>query len=88
MSSLLEKKQEMLDGIANMLRKKDVNKPCPRCGSNEFTVIDKGFITLQGNFDTVRLNGPYISTAIIACNHCGHITQHALGPLGLEESKR
>lgn len=72
------------DKIGSILTQRGAVKPCHRCGHTNFTVID-GYsnLSLQENLDGVVLGGPAVPVAMVACNNCGAITHHALGPLGL-----
>ncbi len=71
--------------IAQKIQEKGAIKPCHRCGKNQFTVLD-GFsiIPLQedSNARGLVVGGPNVPVALIVCNNCGAITQHALGALG------
>lgn len=76
--------QQERDAIADALRRRGVRLPCPRCGNNDFSVIDGYFSNpLQQNVGDLVLGGQTIPTAVVACSHCGFLSQHALGALGL-----
>jgi hypothetical protein len=70
--------------IGKILSDHGAVKPCHRCGHTNFTVIE-GYsnLSLQDNLDGVFIGGPSVPAAMVACNNCGAITHHALGPLGL-----
>jgi len=73
------------DKLAKRLKDRGVKLPCHRCGSVEFTVID-GFTNfpVQSELSSnIIIGGPSVPVALVACNYCGAITPHALGPLGL-----
>jgi hypothetical protein len=77
--------QPELDKIIKILKEKGADKPCPRCGKEEFTLVDAFFRqplqeSLKG---LVLLGGPTIPCAVVICQHCGFMSQHALGYLGL-----
>lgn len=75
---------ELKMAIAKKLEDRGATLPCPRCGSTKFSIIDGLFNqTLQTTLDGFVLGGPSIPTAIVACNKCGYLSQHALGALGL-----
>jgi hypothetical protein len=61
-----------------------VPKPCPMCGSENFTVVH-GFIPLgiTQSADHPTFFGPQIPCAAAICQRCGFITLHAAGILGL-----
>ncbi|WP_308818405.1 hypothetical protein [Pseudonocardia alni] len=73
--------QEM---IIERLQKKGVKLPCPRCGERRWTIQD-GLVTLglQATLDTITLGGPGVPVAVVFCDNCGYLSQHALGALGL-----
>jgi ribosomal protein L37E len=73
------------DRIAKLLTERGATKPCHRCGRTNFVVID-GYATtpLQDNLDGgMVLGGPAVPVALVACSHCGAVTPHAVGVLGL-----
>ena len=71
--------------IAKLLTDRGASLPCHRCGKSQFTVLEAySTFTLQENpFKTMVLGGKVVPVALIACNNCGAITPHALGPLNL-----
>ena len=72
------------DEIAKRLTERGAVLPCPRCGNNNFSVIDGYFNqTLQDDLQGVVIGGPSVPMAVVACNRCGFLSQHALGVLGL-----
>jgi ribosomal protein L37E len=77
--------QEIKDEIAEKIKEKKALLPCQRCGHKNFSVLD-GFINLplskeiSGN---VIVGGPSVPCAVIACNNCGNLSNHALGALGM-----
>jgi hypothetical protein len=71
--------------IVEALTAKGVNKPCPRCGRNEFTLLNGYFVhPLQPELGNYVLGGDSVPTVITACTNCGYIAQHALGALGIK----
>lgn len=76
--------QAKRDEIAKRLTEKGAVQPCPRCGHNQFTVIDGYFNhTVQQELKGLILGGQSIPCAIVICVNCGYLSQHALGALGL-----
>jgi hypothetical protein len=70
--------------IISVLRERNANLPCPRCGNNNFTLLDGYFNqTIQNEFRGIVIGGPSVPSVVIACNRCGFLSQHALGVLGL-----
>jgi len=80
-----ELSKEEMDKIIKELEKRGAVKPCPRCGNNDFMIIDGYFSqTLQTDLSKgLAIGGPSIPSAIIVCTKCGYMSQHALGILGL-----
>lgn len=73
------------DKIVEILEQKNANKPCHRCGNDQFALIeDYSNIILQKEIGgSLVLGGPAVPVVLIACGNCGAITFHALGALGL-----
>ena len=70
--------------IIKRLTERGVNRPCPRCGNNDFSIIDGYFSQpLQPDVTSGKIGGPSIPSVVTACNKCGYLSQHALGALGL-----
>jgi len=76
-------KPELKEKIQKKLRDVGENLPCPRCGRNNFVILDAYFLDiLQDNVSNLKLSGksvPYISKI---CSNCGFISNHSLGVLG------
>jgi hypothetical protein len=75
--------------VSDLLQQKGVNRPCHRCGSLSFSVIE-GYsyfpIHTELSGDLV-LGGPSVPVVLVACTNCGAITPHAIGALGLLPSE-
>lgn len=72
--------------IADALEKKGATGPCPRCGQRQFSVLEGYFIhPISTSASGLRIGGPAVPVAVIACNNCGFLSEHALGALGLLE---
>jgi hypothetical protein len=57
---------------------------CPMCDNKEFIIADAYLRNdLQTDLTSVSIGGPSIPAIAIICKHCGFISQHAAGPLGL-----
>ena len=71
---------------AEALNEKNALNSCPRCGHNEFT-LGRGIAYIS--FDesptgeSIVIGGPTIPSMMIICEHCGYISFHAIGALGL-----
>lgn len=62
-----------------------VNKPCPKCGGNNFNgqdnLINLPFVTLiNDHCDPV---GKVLPAYPLACNNCGYVELYSLGCYGL-----
>ena len=79
----MEKQRQ--EEIIRVLKAKGVDKPCPRCGNDKFELIGETGVQLSENPNPLMfpIGGPFVPLILIACSHCGYLTQHAQGPLGL-----
>lgn len=75
--------QEYRDDVARRITERGVNRPCPRCNNDKFTLVD-GFAVF-GMVDALQDEGVrnLVPSVCVACGRCGYLTFHALGPLGL-----
>ena len=72
------------DEIIQKLIEKGVNKPCPRCGNDAFTLIDGYFNqTIQDSVSGHVVGGASVPSIVTACTNCGFLSQYALGSIGL-----
>jgi len=71
--------------IIKALQEKGAVLPCPRCGNQNFTLIDGYFNqSLQKELsNNLIIGGPSIPSVGVVCNKCGFISSHAIGVLGL-----
>ena len=71
--------------VSKMLDERKANKPCHRCGNENFALLEEfsNIILQKGIGGALVLGGPTIPTAIVVCSNCGAITFHAIGALGL-----
>lgn len=70
--------------IVATLQTKGAIQPCPRCGNKEFTLLDGYFNQgIQQELGGMVIGGPSVPSAVVVCNKCGYMSQHALGVLGL-----
>lgn len=71
---------------AEALNEKNAVSSCPRCGHNEFT-LGRGIAYISVDEsptgDRILIGGPTIPSMMIICEHCGYISFHAIGALGL-----
>ena len=68
--------------IVAALQRKGVAKACPRCGTLHFSVVAETLLQINSD-PTKALAGYVLPTVVVACNNCGFLTQHALGPLDI-----
>jgi hypothetical protein len=86
-----ENYQVQQDAIIKALADRGATLPCPRCGNDEFTLLDGYFNQIiQEEPRGIVLGGRTIPLVAVVCKRCGWLSQHALGVLGLipkEETK-
>lgn len=75
--------------IAQVLSERLGQFQCPMCHKGPFSILD-GYVsvTLQSNLKSYALGGPSIPSVGVVCTHCGYISLHALGALGLLETPK
>jgi hypothetical protein len=56
---------------------------CPRCNDSQWTVSEFSQIEGHATMDRDSSERTTIPVAMIVCEHCGFISQHALQPLGI-----
>ena len=70
--------------IVEALEKVGARAPCPRCGHGTFTLLGGYFNQpIQTELAGMVLGGISVPSAVVVCNKCGWLAQHALGTLGL-----
>ncbi|MDP1666561.1 MAG: hypothetical protein Q8L79_15735 [Methylobacter sp.] len=77
--------RDRLGEVILALNQKKVSQPCPRCSSNNFSVIGESEITVDQTSNGL-LSLPIktaMPTIVVACDNCGYISQHAQATLGL-----
>lgn len=77
--------EEGMQRIIAALEAKGVTLPCPRCGNEDFSIVDGYFVhSIQKNLKSISLGGgKAIPTIGTICTNCGYLSEHALGSLGL-----
>lgn len=70
--------------IIAALKERGATRPCPRCGNDQFTLID-GYVNqvLQKELKRIVISGESVPSVVVACNRCGFMSQHAIGVLGV-----
>ena len=74
-------------GIAESLRTK-IRPNCPMCTRTAWTLGDEfvaaSATSLQGG---IAIGGPFIPMIQMVCNHCGFVSHHAVGAVGVDLSE-
>lgn len=67
-----------------VLRGRGAMKPCSRCDSGNFVILDGFFAPfLQQEPAGLILGSPNVPMIGVACANCGNTSMHAIGVLGL-----
>lgn len=75
-----DKKHELIKTLSERLGQFE----CPMCHQRQFTVIDGYFVpSLLSEYSSPALSTSGIPMAGIVCIHCGFVSFHALGAIGL-----
>jgi ribosomal protein L37E len=71
--------------IIQALENRGARLPCPRCGNNNFSLIDGYFNhSFQSQITSnVIIGGPSVPSVAVVCNRCGFLSYHAVGALGI-----
>ena len=71
--------------IAEILTNKGADKPCHRCGHEDFAIIDQyTYIPLQETLSqSINLGGSAVPAILTVCLNCGSVNFHALAGLDL-----
>ncbi len=74
---------EHRDKIVKRLQERGVTRPCPRCNSDQFSLVD-GYAVF-GLVEKLEDEGVrhLVPSVTVACTRCGYLTFHAMGALGL-----
>ncbi|QEL18091.1 hypothetical protein [Limnoglobus roseus] len=68
--------QDRREQLISALIAKGATKPCARCEFQHFEIVAEANIVIQAE-------GAILPTVVVACTHCGFISQYALGILGI-----
>lgn len=75
---------EEKENIIRAIESKGASRPCPRCGCPNFSLVSGYFHHfIQPQIQGIRIGGPSVPTAVVACDQCGWLAEHALGVLNL-----
>jgi predicted nucleic-acid-binding Zn-ribbon protein len=76
--------KEEKEKIIKALEEHGAILPCPRCGNENFTLLDGYFNqTVQHDLKNIFIGGPSIPSIVVGCSRCGYLSQHSIGILGL-----
>lgn len=83
----IEMSQEEKERVVLAIQKKIPSLKCPMCAHTNFVLVE-GYLpqSLSAKPASVNLGGSIIPSVGIICTHCGFLSQHALGPLGIMEN--
>lgn len=70
--------------ILKALDERKISSLCPFCKKGTLTLVD-GYVGhfLNEDYSKQMLSGRYMPSILLVCNHCGFLSMHALGALGL-----
>ena len=76
--------EEQQADIIRRLEERGARLPCPRCGNQDFSILDRYIhIPLQEDLETFNVGGVWMPSIAAVCTRCGYISQHLLGVLDL-----
>ena len=77
--------KDLEEKIRHELTVRGAMRSCPRCGQSSFFIAQNfQMMPVQSAIGgPLVLGGNSIPTAIVVCNNCGYLSQHAIGALGL-----
>ncbi len=71
---------ETKEVIDKLREKLDGKFLCPMCHQGDFSLVDGYFLnTVQPSLEKVVVGGKSVPVVAMICNHCGFVSQHALG---------
>jgi predicted nucleic-acid-binding Zn-ribbon protein len=71
-----------IDELIAALKVKGANKACARCGNTRFEIVGQTELSVQGQGEGIgSLYMQPVPVVIIACSHCGNLSQHSTGIL-------
>ena len=78
----MDKKEKLIDWIN---QKWKGQKTCPVCGENSWGVFDNLWELREFTEGNLRLGGPIMPLAALACKHCGYVMTFNALTIGLIE---
>jgi hypothetical protein len=70
--------------IIDALTRAGADKPCPRCGHEDFNLVD-GYTSVALQAKVAEGPTGSFPTVVTVCERCGYVSQHALSVLMAEE---
>jgi bacterioferritin-associated ferredoxin len=64
--------------LVDLLRRRGVNAPCPRCGHLHYSILGEGNLQVSAGGGLLGDFTQDLPTVVLGCANCGFITQHAL----------
>lgn len=78
-----------IDQLIQALQAKGAANACARCGNKSFEVVGQTDLTVQGQGEgLLSMYSQPVPVVIVACSHCGNISQHSIGILSKKTEKR
>ena len=75
--------------LVEALKKKGATNSCARCGRTHFEIVGECAVpvtdTVNSNNKLASLFPQNVSTVVVACSYCGHLSHHAIGILFTEK---
>lgn len=73
--------------ISDVLDSKNALSQCPRCGRDQFSVVDKeAYIPIVKNAsEKVSPVNYAVPVAIVVCDNCGYLSMHSTKALGVQD---
>jgi ribosomal protein L37E len=72
--------QKLIDALV----KAGADRPCPRCGHDDFNLLD-GYVSFPLQARLAEGPAGSISTVATICERCGYLSQHVLNVLLAED---
>lgn len=72
--------------VSEALNEKDALLACPRCGHEQFSVVDKeAYIPITKSMEEKESPIHFaVPVAIVICENCGYLSMHSTKALGVE----
>lgn len=84
-----DQRKRLIDALTTRIGKDGRCLRCPMCDNKDFALGEGHFSpVVQNTPGAVKLAGRTLPTTYIICRHCGFVSQHALGVLGLMDMTR